>query len=144
MQSRQTVCADPFPAPACDFLSFPPSPQGQEDKVVPPNQAELMHQALKERGIPTALVMFEGEQHGFRQAPNIRRACCCMPHVALRLPMPPRLLTRHRPCQSCPPDPAQRCRRALDGELYFYGVALGFSPPMPDDFEPLDIANAPQ
>ena len=36
-------------------------------------QAELMHAALKARGVPTALVMFEGEQHGFRQAPNIRR-----------------------------------------------------------------------
>ena len=32
-----------------------------------------MHAALKARGVPTALVMFEGEQHGFRQAPNIRR-----------------------------------------------------------------------
>lgn len=46
--------------------------------MVPPNQAELMFQALKERGIPAALVLFEGEQHGFRQAPNIRRARCSM------------------------------------------------------------------
>ena len=35
-------------------------------------QAQLMHEALKARGVPTALVMFEGEQHGFRQAANIR------------------------------------------------------------------------
>ncbi len=40
--------------------------------MVPPNQAEEMFAALKGRGIPTALVLFEGEQHGFRQAPNIR------------------------------------------------------------------------
>ena len=38
----------------------------------PTAQAELMHAALKARGVPTALVMFAGEQHGFRQAANIR------------------------------------------------------------------------
>lgn len=48
--------------------------QGLEDEIVPPNQAELMFEALKARGLPTALVLFEGEQHGFRQAANIRRA----------------------------------------------------------------------
>jgi len=48
--------------------------QGLEDKVVPPNQAELMFDALKRRGVPVAYVPFEGEQHGFRQAGNIRRA----------------------------------------------------------------------
>lgn len=36
-------------------------------------QAQVMFEALKQQGIPTALVLFEGEQHGFRQAPNIRR-----------------------------------------------------------------------
>ncbi|KAA3663598.1 MAG: S9 family peptidase [Chloroflexi bacterium] len=48
--------------------------QGLEDKVVPPNQAEMMFNAVKEKGIPVAYVPFEGEQHGFRQAPNIKRA----------------------------------------------------------------------
>ena len=42
--------------------------QGLEDKIVPPNQAETMFQALKKKGIPTAYLPFEGEQHGFRQA----------------------------------------------------------------------------
>lgn len=32
-----------------------------------------MFDALKHKGIPTALCMFEGERHGFRQAANIRR-----------------------------------------------------------------------
>ena len=48
--------------------------QGDEDKVVPPKQAELMYEGLKERGITTGLVMFKGEQHGFRGANAIRRA----------------------------------------------------------------------
>ena len=48
--------------------------QGLDDEIVPPNQAELMVNALREKGLPVAYLTFEGEQHGFRQAPNIRRA----------------------------------------------------------------------
>ncbi|MEL7504512.1 MAG: S9 family peptidase [Cyanobacteria bacterium J06554_6] len=48
--------------------------QGDEDKIVPPNQAELMVNALKEKGIPVAYLLFEGEQHGFRKAENMKRA----------------------------------------------------------------------
>jgi dipeptidyl aminopeptidase/acylaminoacyl peptidase len=48
--------------------------QGLEDKVVPPNQAEMMVAALRVKGLPVAYVAFEGEQHGFRQAKNIKRA----------------------------------------------------------------------
>jgi len=46
--------------------------QGDLDAVVPPNQAELMHAKLKAKGLPTALVMYPGEYHGFRQDVNIR------------------------------------------------------------------------
>ncbi len=45
--------------------------QGLEDKVVPPAQAELMYEALRDRGVPVAYLAFEGEQHGFRQADTI-------------------------------------------------------------------------
>lgn len=55
---------------SCPVIFF----QGLEDKVVPPNQAEVMVEALREKGIPVAYVAFEGEQHGFRQAKNIKRA----------------------------------------------------------------------
>ena len=55
---------------ACPVIFF----QGLEDKVVPPNQAERMVDALREKGIPVAYIPFEGEQHGFRQAKNIKRA----------------------------------------------------------------------
>jgi dipeptidyl aminopeptidase/acylaminoacyl peptidase len=48
--------------------------QGLEDAVVPPEQAELMVAALRRKGVPYAYLAFEGEQHGFRQAPNIIRA----------------------------------------------------------------------
>jgi dipeptidyl aminopeptidase/acylaminoacyl peptidase len=48
--------------------------QGLEDKVVTPNQAEMMVESLRAKGIPVAYVPFEGEQHGFRQSGNIKRA----------------------------------------------------------------------
>jgi dipeptidyl aminopeptidase/acylaminoacyl peptidase len=48
--------------------------QGLDDPVVPPNQAETMVNALKEKGIPVAYVPFEGESHGFRQARTIIKA----------------------------------------------------------------------
>jgi dipeptidyl aminopeptidase/acylaminoacyl peptidase len=55
---------------ACPVIFF----QGLEDKVVPPNQAVMMVEALRAKQIPVAYVPFEGEQHGFRQAQNIKRA----------------------------------------------------------------------
>ena len=48
--------------------------QGLEDKVVLPNQAEVMVDALREKGLPVAYLPFEGEQHGFRKSENIIRA----------------------------------------------------------------------
>jgi dipeptidyl aminopeptidase/acylaminoacyl peptidase len=48
--------------------------QGLEDKIVPPNQAEIIVEALRKRGLPVAYLPFEGEQHGFRIAKNIKRA----------------------------------------------------------------------
>jgi len=55
---------------SCPVIFF----QGLEDKVVPPNQAETMVEALRAKGIPVAYLPFAGEQHGFRQAQNIKRA----------------------------------------------------------------------
>ncbi len=52
----------------CPVIFF----QGSEDLIVPLNQAEKMYEALKKRGIMTELVVYEGEQHGFRKAQNIR------------------------------------------------------------------------
>jgi dipeptidyl aminopeptidase/acylaminoacyl peptidase len=48
--------------------------QGEEDKIVPPNQTTLMVEALQRKKIPAGYWLFAGEQHGFRQAENIKRA----------------------------------------------------------------------
>ncbi|WP_278262271.1 carboxylesterase family protein [Nocardia sp. AG03] len=48
--------------------------QGSEDAVVPPNQSEMIVDALRQRRIPVAYLLFDGEQHGFRRAENIRTA----------------------------------------------------------------------
>jgi dipeptidyl aminopeptidase/acylaminoacyl peptidase len=48
--------------------------QGDEDQVVPPNQTELMVNALRAKGAAVGYLLFAGEQHGFRQAANIKRA----------------------------------------------------------------------
>lgn len=75
--------------------------QGLEDAVVPPNQATMIVDALKSKGVPVAYLPFEGEQHGFRRAENIRRA--------------------------------------LDGELSFYGQIFGFELPPEEGIEPVEL-----
>ena len=55
---------------SCPIILF----QGLEDRIVPPNQAEMMFAAVRTKGIPCAYIPFEGEQHGFRRAENIKRA----------------------------------------------------------------------
>ena len=52
---------------SCPMIIF----QGTEDKIVPPSQAEIMAEGLREKKIPFSLIMYEGEQHGFRQSKNI-------------------------------------------------------------------------
>ena len=55
---------------SCPVIFF----QGLDDKIVLPNQAELMVEALRTKGVPVAYLAFEGEGHGFRLAENIKRA----------------------------------------------------------------------
>ena len=55
---------------SCPIILF----QGLDDKVVPPNQSEMMAAALRKKGLKVKYVTFEGEQHGFRKAENIIRA----------------------------------------------------------------------
>jgi dipeptidyl aminopeptidase/acylaminoacyl peptidase len=54
---------------SCALILF----QGLEDKIVPPNQSEMMANAVRQKGLPVAYLTFEGEQHGFRKASTIVR-----------------------------------------------------------------------
>ncbi|KAA8536168.1 hypothetical protein F0562_028646 [Nyssa sinensis] len=53
---------------SCPIILF----QGLEDTVVNPEQARKIYLALKKKGLPVALVEYEGEPHGFRKAENIK------------------------------------------------------------------------
>jgi len=54
---------------ACPVIFF----QGLEDRVVPPDQSRIMADALRAKGLPVAMLTFEGEQHGFRKRDTIVR-----------------------------------------------------------------------
>ncbi len=53
----------------CPVIFF----QGGDDKIVPPNQAQEMVAALRDKGLPVAYIEFPDEGHGFRVADNIVR-----------------------------------------------------------------------
>ena len=53
----------------CPVIFF----QGLDDKVVLPNQSQMMVEAMKKKGLPVAYLEFAGEGHGFRQAATIKR-----------------------------------------------------------------------
>ena len=55
---------------ACPLILF----QGLDDKVVPPNQSQMVVDAMRAKGLPVAYLAFEGEQHGFRKADTIVRS----------------------------------------------------------------------
>ncbi|MGA0602611.1 S9 family peptidase [Caulobacter sp. KR2-114] len=48
--------------------------QGAEDPIVPPNQAHMILDALRQRQQPVAYVEYPGEGHGFRRAEHIIHA----------------------------------------------------------------------
>lgn len=56
---------------SCPVIFF----QGLEDRVVPPNQAEKMVAALREKGLPVAFITYKDEGHGFRSAESIQSSC---------------------------------------------------------------------
>ncbi len=76
----------PYPAQAATYRDRSPinhldrlsSPllilQGLDDRVVPPNQSQMMADALRQKGIPYAYIAFEGEGHGFRGQAALRRS----------------------------------------------------------------------
>jgi dipeptidyl aminopeptidase/acylaminoacyl peptidase len=54
----------------CPMILF----QGLEDKVVPPDQSQKMFEAVRAKELPVAYIAYPGEQHGFRQAQNIKHS----------------------------------------------------------------------
>jgi len=54
---------------SCPVIFF----QGLDDTIVPADQSEMMFNVLRDKGVPTAYIAFEGEQHGFLQSENIKR-----------------------------------------------------------------------
>jgi dipeptidyl aminopeptidase/acylaminoacyl peptidase len=55
---------------ACPMILF----QGDEDKIVPPSQSQIMFEAVRTKELPVAYLVFKGEQHGFRKAESIKRS----------------------------------------------------------------------
>lgn len=55
---------------SCPVIFF----QGDQDRVVPPDQSRRMVAALRDKGLPVAYIEFAGEGHGFRRAANVQRA----------------------------------------------------------------------
>jgi dipeptidyl aminopeptidase/acylaminoacyl peptidase len=71
----EAVYRERSPINSVDRLSTPMLVlQGTDDEVVPPSQAELIVAALRERRVPHAYLLYEGEGHGFRRAETIVHA----------------------------------------------------------------------
>ncbi len=70
--AERQVYIDRSPIHHLDRLSCPMLIlQGLDDRVVPPDQATTMADAVRAKGLPVRLRMFEGEGHGFRKAETI-------------------------------------------------------------------------
>jgi dienelactone hydrolase len=74
-KSENKIYRERSPIHHCDKIDSPIILlQGLEDKIVLPNQAEMFYKAVKAKGLPVSLILFEGEQHGFRISENVRKA----------------------------------------------------------------------
>ncbi|HLK62270.1 MAG TPA: S9 family peptidase [Bryobacteraceae bacterium] len=72
---REDLYRERSPITYADRLSVPVIFfQGDEDMVVPPEQSEMMVNALRRKGTPVGYFLFSGEQHGFRKSDNIKRS----------------------------------------------------------------------
>ncbi|MHC4809188.1 MAG: S9 family peptidase [Planctomycetota bacterium] len=65
--------------------------QGLEDRVVPPEQSDMIVAALEARDVPVAYERFEDEQHGFRSQAALQRTLVVMDrflreHLGIRRP----------------------------------------------------------
>jgi dipeptidyl aminopeptidase/acylaminoacyl peptidase len=72
--------------------------QGSDDRVVPPGQAEMMAEAARAKGLPVAMIMYDGEGHGFRRAETIISATNAQVYFLGRV-------FGHTPADDVPPIP---------------------------------------
>ena len=54
----------------CPIIFF----QGEEDKVVLPNQSQLMYESLVKKGVASEYHLYPGEGHGFRQSATVQHS----------------------------------------------------------------------
>ena len=74
-ENAETVLQERSPVHMAHMISAPVIFfQGLEDKVVPPDQAERMVNALAARHIPVVYQTFANEGHGFRRAESVETA----------------------------------------------------------------------
>jgi dipeptidyl aminopeptidase/acylaminoacyl peptidase len=75
LPASASVYATRSPMRAIDRFAAPLlTLQGQEDKIVPPSQSEIIASALKSKGRPVAYLLFQGEGHGFRNSESLVRS----------------------------------------------------------------------
>jgi dipeptidyl aminopeptidase/acylaminoacyl peptidase len=51
---------------------------GLQDLATPPSQAQVLYNALRERGVETELVLYPDEGHGVRQPRTLADQCARM------------------------------------------------------------------
>jgi HAD superfamily hydrolase (TIGR01549 family) len=93
--------------------------QGAEDKIVPADQTEKMVAALSKKGITAQYLLFAGEQHGFRQAHNIKWALDAELYFYLTLAFSPRSRPARESAALAPAD------EAIEAVFFDLGDTLG-------------------
>lgn len=72
---EQNIYQQRSPVHFVDGLSVPVAFfQGELDEVVPPNQSQIMVDAIRKKNFPVTYLLFADESHGFRRAESIKRS----------------------------------------------------------------------
>lgn len=100
-------------------------------QVVPPDQACKIYRALKEKGLPVALVEYEGEQHGFRK---VLFSCKLLELQLAYLPFFSLIWTHKNNAQ------AENIKFTLEQQMVFFARLVGHFE-VADDINPIKIEN---
>jgi acetyl esterase/lipase len=102
-------------------------------QVVPPDQARKIYKALKERGLPVALVEYEGEQHGFRKVEYTAIITLHLQPCYLKVLMDFKLFFSHL-------EQAENIKFTLEQQMVFFARLVGKFE-VADDITPIKIEN---